>query len=94
MQLFTDMTKLYSNENISLIWRHRKLPIVDSNFVYNTKINILEIIFSGKNSFSLYDLYSHSLAQEPLPRGSWNLQFYGPFLGNHYYTSNLSESRS
>ena len=28
------------------------------------------------NSVSLYDLYDHALAQEPLPQGSWNLQFW------------------
>ena len=25
------------------------------------------------------DLYGHALAQEPLPRGSWNLQFWWTF---------------
>ena len=28
------------------------------------------------NVFSFYDLYGHALAQEPLPRGSSDLQFW------------------
>ena len=31
-------------------------------------------IFEKDLCISLYDLHSHTLAQEPLPRGSWNLQ--------------------
>ena len=32
--------------------------------------------FFLNNEFSLYNLYGHAPAQEPLPRGSWNLQFW------------------
>ena len=31
--------------------------------------------FSLNNLQRLFDLYGHAPAQEPLPRGSWNLQF-------------------
>ena len=31
------------------------------------------------NAFSLYDLHGHTLRHEPLPQGSWNLQFARPF---------------
>ena len=40
--------------------------------------------FKRNNVFPLYD---HALAQEPLPPGSWKLQF----LGHHYYTLSLSD---
>ena len=49
------------------------------------------------NAFSLYDLYGHTLGHEPLPQGSWNLQFARPFLGHlcyihvHVLTNSLSE---
>ena len=32
--------------------------------------------FLRNNAFSPNDLYGHVLAQEPLPQGSWNLQFW------------------
>ena len=32
--------------------------------------------FERKNAFLRYDLYGHDPAQEHLPQGSWNLQFY------------------
>ena len=41
--------------------------------------------FFRNDAFSPYDLYGHAPAQEPLPRGSWNLQFRRPFFGHHYY---------
>ena len=43
--------------------------------------------FKRNNAFSLYDLYDHALTQEPLPHGSWNLQFCRPFLGHHFVWS-------
>ena len=37
--------------------------------------------FKRNNAFSLYDLYGHALAQEPLPKELWNLQnLVDPFL--------------
>ena len=41
-----------------------------------------------------YITYSHTLAEEPLPRGSWKLHLGRPFLGHHYYTLILSETCS
>ena len=32
--------------------------------------------FHRNNLFSQYNLYGHTLAQETLPQGSWNLQFW------------------
>ena len=32
-------------------------------------------IAKNNNAFSLFDIYDHTLAQEPLSQGSWNLQF-------------------
>ena len=48
--------------------------------------------FKRNNAFILYDLYGHTLAQEPQHWGSWNLYNFGrPFLGHHHYTLSLSE---
>ena len=47
--------------------------------------------FSRNNTFSQYDLYSHTIAQEPLPRGHEIYNFGRPVLGHHYYTLTLSE---
>ena len=48
--------------------------------------------FYRNNVFSLYDLYGHTLAQEPLSRGV--MKIYNsdrPFLGHHYYILSLSD---
>ena len=42
-------------------------------------------------AFSLYDLYDHALAQEPLPRGHEIYNFGKPFFGHHYYILGLSD---
>ena len=54
------------------------LRLIDSGT--NTHLNIVNLnklgIFYQYNlliAFSIYDLYGHAPAQEPLPRGSWNL---------------------
>ena len=47
--------------------------------------------FKGNYTLSLYDLYGHTLAQEPLHRGHEIYNFGRPFLGQHYYTLSLSE---
>ena len=39
----------------------------------------------------LYDMFGHALAQEPLPPGSWNLQFSRTFLAHPYYKLSLSD---
>ena len=44
--------------------------------------------FKRNNAFSLYDLYGHTLAQEPLSPEIDNLG--RPFLGHHYYILSLS----
>ena len=36
-----------------------------------------------------YMTYVHAPAQEPLPQGSWNLQFGWPYLGYHFYILGL-----
>ena len=46
--------------------------------------------FYRKNAFPLYDLYGHTLAQEPFPRGSESYNFGRLFLGHHYYIISLS----
>ena len=47
--------------------------------------------FQRNNAVLLYDLYGHSLAQEPLPRGHEIYNFGRPFLGHHYYILGLSD---
>ena len=44
-----------------------------------------------KNAFSPYDLYVHTLAQEPLVWGHEIHNFGRPFLGYHYYILSLSD---
>ena len=34
-------------------------------------------------------MYGHALAHEPLSQGLWNLQFWWPFLGHHYYSLSM-----
>ena len=46
--------------------------------------------FKRNNAFSLYDLYGHALAQEPLPWGHEIYNFCKPFLRHHYYIPSLS----
>ena len=45
--------------------------------------------FKRNNACSLYELYNHAQAQEPLPLGSCNLHFGRPFLGHHFYQLSL-----
>ena len=40
---------------------------------------------------SVYVLYGHILAQEPLPRGHESYNFGRPFFCHHYYIHSLSE---
>ena len=47
--------------------------------------------FYRKNSFPLYDLYRHALAQELCPGGHEIYNFGRPFLGHHYYILSLSD---
>ena len=47
--------------------------------------------FKKNNAFSLYDLYGHALAQEPLPGGHEIYNFGRPFHGHHYYILGLSD---
>ena len=50
--------------------------------------------FQRNNIFSLYDLYGHTIVQEPLPQG-WGQEIYNfgrPFLSHHIYAISLSES--
>ena len=47
--------------------------------------------FKRNNAFSLYDLYGHALAQEPLPQVHEIYNFGRPFLGHHYYILGLSD---
>ena len=47
--------------------------------------------FKRNYAFSLYDLYGHTLAQEPLPRGHEIYNFGRLFLGHHYYILGLSD---
>ena len=44
-------------------------------YILGLSMGVEKKIFFFKNAFSLYELYDHALAQEPLPRprGSWNL---------------------
>ena len=42
-------------------------------FVWTMSGRVEKKIIYRNNAFSLYDLYGHTLAQEPLPRGSWIL---------------------
>ena len=51
----------------------------------------IEEDFYRKNAFPLYDLYGHTLAQEPFPRGYESYNFGRPFLGHHYYILSLSD---
>ena len=43
------------------------------------------------NAVSLYDLYGHAPAQEPLSRGQEIYNFGRPFLGHHDYILGLSD---
>ena len=47
--------------------------------------------FERNNAFPLYDLYGHTLAKEPCPRGHEIYKFSRPFPGHHYYQLGLSE---
>ena len=47
-----------------------KKPVGRTNSGYTIAINVLYINRVEDNAFLLYDLYRHTLAQEPLPRGS------------------------
>ena len=42
-------------------------------------------------TYSLYDLYDHSLTSEPLSRGNEIYNFGRPFLGHHYLILSLSD---
>ena len=44
------------------------------------------------DAFSLYDLYGHAPAREPLPRGLYVYNFGRSFFGHHNYTLILSLS--
>ena len=46
--------------------------------------------FKRNNAFSLYDLYGHTLAQEPKPRGHGIYNFGRPFVRHYYYILSLS----
>ena len=52
---------------------------------------ILSRDFKRNNAFSLYDLYGHTLAQEPLPQGHERYNFARPFLGHLSYIQSLSD---
>ena len=58
------------------------LSLSDLCSAVEKKINILR-----NNAFLLYDLYGHSLAQEPLPWGSWNVG--RTSLSLHFFILNL-----
>ena len=47
--------------------------------------------FYRKNVFPLYDLYGHTLAQEPCPGGNEIYNVGRPFLGHHYCILSLSD---
>ena len=45
----------------------------------------IEEDFHRNNLFSFYNLYGHTLAQEPYPRGNEIYKFGRPFLSHHNY---------
>ena len=47
--------------------------------------------FKRKNAFSLFDLYDHALAQEPLLWGHEIYNFGSNFFGHHHYILSLSD---
>ena len=47
--------------------------------------------FLNNNAFSLYDLYGHTLAQDPCPDGHEIYNLVRPLLGHHYYILSLSD---
>ena len=64
--------------------------IVDPSLVIITTYFVSRSMpWSRNNAVSLYDLYGHTLAQEPLPRGYDIYNFGRPFLGYHYYILSL-----
>ena len=49
-----------------------------------------EEVFKKNYAFSLYDIYDHSLVQEPPPGGNGIYNFCRPFFAHHYYILSLS----
>ena len=47
--------------------------------------------FERNDTFSLYDLYGHTLAQEPWPGGHKIYSFGRPFINHYYNTLSLSD---
>ena len=45
--------------------------------------------FLRNDAISVYDLFGHTLAQEPLPRVSYNLQFCRSYVSHYYYILSL-----
>ena len=54
-------------------------------------VGVEKKILKKNNAFSLYDLYGHALAQEPLPRGHEIYNFGRPFLCHYNYILSLSD---